>query len=73
MKWLSERGRSQNESLNKSLLPPPSEYKPIAKIGMLSPGVEIMIANGFDDDGQGTLACCSPWGRKESNTTERLN
>ena len=24
-------------------------------------------------DGQGSLACCSPWGRKESDTTERLN
>ena len=24
-------------------------------------------------DGQGSLACCSPWDRKESNTTERLN
>ena len=24
-------------------------------------------------DGQGGLACCSPWGHKESNTTERLN
>ena len=24
-------------------------------------------------DGQGNLVCCSPWGRKESNTTERLN
>ena len=24
-------------------------------------------------DGQGGLACCSPWGRKESDTTERLN
>ena len=23
-------------------------------------------------DGQGGLACCSPWGRKESDTTERL-
>ena len=22
---------------------------------------------------QGSLACCSPWGRKESDTTERLN
>ena len=21
-------------------------------------------------DGQGSLACCSPWGRKESDTTE---
>ena len=24
-------------------------------------------------DGQGSLACCSPWGRKESNRTEWLN
>ena len=24
-------------------------------------------------DGQGGLACCSLWGRKESDTTERLN
>ena len=24
-------------------------------------------------DGQGGLACCSPWGRKESDTTGRLN
>ena len=23
--------------------------------------------------GQGSLACCSPWGHKESDTTERLN
>ena len=26
-----------------------------------------------DGEGQGGLACCSPWGRKESDTTERLN
>ena len=26
-----------------------------------------------DDEGQGSLVCCSPWGHKESNTTERLN
>ena len=24
-------------------------------------------------DGEGSLACCSPWGLKESDTTERLN
>ena len=23
-------------------------------------------------DGQGSLACCSPWGRKELDTTEGL-
>ena len=26
-----------------------------------------------DGGGQGSLVCCSPWGRKESDTTERLN
>ena len=26
-----------------------------------------------DGEGQGSLARCSPWGRKESDTTERLN
>ena len=26
-----------------------------------------------DGEGQGGLACCSLWGRKESDTTERLN
>ena len=25
------------------------------------------------DDGQGGLACCSSWCRKESDVTERLN
>ena len=24
-------------------------------------------------EGQGSLVCCNPWGRKESDTTERLN
>ena len=24
-------------------------------------------------DGPGSLACCSPWGHKKSDTTERLN
>ena len=26
-----------------------------------------------DGDGQGGLVCCNSWGRKESDTTERLN
>ena len=26
-----------------------------------------------DGEGQGSLACCSPWGHKESDTTEQLN
>ena len=33
-------------------------------MGMSCPGV---------GDGQGGLACCDSWGRKKSDTTERLN
>ena len=35
-------------------------------------GHEFEQAPGVDD-GQGGLVCCSPWGRKESHTTEQLN
>ena len=35
-------------------------------------GHEFEQAPGVDD-GQGSLACCSPWGYKESDMTERLN
>ena len=34
-------------------------------------GHEFEQAPGVDD-GQGSLACCSPWGCKESDTTEQL-
>ena len=33
-------------------------------LGKASPG---------DGEGQGILACCSLWGHKQSDTTERLN
>ena len=26
-----------------------------------------------DGEGQGSLACCHPWGHEESDTTEKLN
>ena len=26
-----------------------------------------------DGEGQGSLACCRPWGRRESDTTEQPN
>ena len=35
-------------------------------------GHEFEQASGVGD-GQGSLACCSPWGHKESDVTERLN
>ena len=41
---------------------------------MASPldGHEFEQAPGVGD-GQGSLVCCSPWGRKESDMTEQLN
>ena len=35
-------------------------------------GHEFEQAPGVSD-GQGSLMCCSPWGRKESDMTEQLN
>ena len=35
-------------------------------------GTEFEQAPGAGD-GQGSLVCCSPWGRKESDMTEGLN
>ena len=35
-------------------------------------GHEFEQASG-DGEGQGSLACCSPWGHKESDMTDRLN
>ena len=31
------------------------------------------ITEALVGDGQGSLVCCSPWGCKESDTTEQLN
>ena len=35
-------------------------------------GHEFAYISGIGD-GQGGLACCNPWGRKESDTTEQLH
>ena len=35
-------------------------------------GLEFEQAPGYGD-GQGSLACYSPWGRKKSDTTEQMN
>ena len=36
-------------------------------------GYEFEQAPGAGDDEQGSLAFCSPWDRKELDTTEQLN
>ena len=35
--------------------------------------MDMNLSNLGASDGQGSLACCSPRGRKESDTTEQLN
>ena len=40
--------------------------------GITDNGHEFEQALGVGDR-LGSLECCSPWGRKESNVTERLN
>ena len=35
--------------------------------------MDISLNKLGDGEGQGSLACCSPWGRKESDMTEQLN
>ena len=40
--------------------------------GITDSGHELEQTPG-DGEGQGGLACCSPWGLKESDTTEQLN
>ena len=37
----------------------------------MSKGHEFELASE-DGEGQGILACCSPWGHKEADATERL-
>ena len=34
---------------------------------------EVWVQSLGDGERQGSLVCCSPWGRKESDTTEQLN
>ena len=55
--WRQEKGTTEDEMVEWHHWLYGHEFK-------LTPGA---------GDGQGVLACCSPWGRKESDTTEWLN
>ena len=48
-----------------------AEYEDLAEQNR-EDGHEFEQAPGVGD-GQGSLACCSPWGHKESDMTEQLN
>ena len=63
------------ESLGKTLMLEKTEgRRRRGRQRMASPTqwIEFEQARG-DGEGHGSLVCCSPWGGKESDTTERLN
>ena len=35
--------------------------------------MDMSLSKLVNGEGQGSLVCCSPWGRKQSDTTEQLN
>ena len=39
----------------------------------ITDSMDINLGKLQDGEGQGSLACCSPWGQKESGMTEGLN
>ena len=39
----------------------------------ITDSMHLSLSELWIGDGHGGLACCDPWGRKESDTTERLN
>ena len=39
----------------------------------ITDSMDMSLSNGEDSEGQGSLACCSPWGRKELGITEQMN
>ena len=39
----------------------------------ITESMDLSLSELRDCDGQGGLACCDSWGRKESDTTELLN
>ena len=55
--WRQEKGMTQDEMVGWHHRLDGHEFEQALGIG----------------DGQGSLACCSPWSRKESNMTEQLN
>ena len=45
----------------------------MASLNQLTESMDMSLSKLEVGDGQGGLACYSPWGRKELDTTERLN
>ena len=39
----------------------------------ITSSMDVSLSKLRDSEGQGSLVCCSPWGHKESDTTEQLS
>ena len=39
----------------------------------ITDSMDMSVSKLEDSEGQGSLACCSPWGHKDLDTTEQLN
>ena len=39
----------------------------------ITDSMDMSLSKFWEGEEQGGLACCSPWGRKESDMPERLN
>ena len=45
----------------------------LQKSNHITDSMDMSLGKLWELDGQGGLACCGSWGRKELDTTERLN
>ena len=60
-----EKGTTENEMVERG-------RQRMRWLDGISDSRDMSLSKGVDDE-QGSLACCSPWGRKGSDTTEWLN
>ena len=64
----------RTDSFEKTLMPGKIEEKRMKEDEMVGWHLQLdgheFEQTSADGDGQGSLACCSPWGHKESNMTE---
>ena len=55
------------------LVPRRREQERMRWLGSITDSVDMNLSKLGDSEGQGSLVCCSPWGRREAGRTWRLN